>query len=143
GDLLVPRRQPAAAEPAGVRDRAALPQVVLDQVRVGGPLGFEVREVGGPVRDRPRDDLVARAEGTVSGLIAGVSRKAIVVAPRADVFGKSVVNGHASASTSTARSGQLDSARRASRSAPGGTRPSPRTFPYPSSSAPNRPGARS
>ena len=42
-----------------------------------------------------------------------------------------------------ARSGQLDDARRASRSLPGGTAPSPRTVPYPSPSSPNRPGARS
>ena len=43
-------------------DRAALSQVVLDGIRIGRPLGLEMREIGCPVSDRPGDDLVARAE---------------------------------------------------------------------------------
>jgi hypothetical protein len=57
--ILIASDQPAATEPVGVRDRTALPQVVLDRVGVVGPLRLRVREVCGPVRDRSRDDLAA------------------------------------------------------------------------------------
>ena len=60
-DVFVAGRQPGAAEPLGVGDRAALPQVVLDRVGIGGPLRLEVGEVGRPVADRAGDDLVAGA----------------------------------------------------------------------------------
>src|ERR1700740_970710 len=59
----------SAAEPRGVRDRAALPQVILDPVGVGGPLRLEVREVGRPVRDRAGNDLVPHPERRV--VVAG------------------------------------------------------------------------
>ena len=64
-DVLVAGRQPCAAEPLGVGDRAALPQVVLDRVGIGGPLRLEVGEVGRPVGDRAGDDLAAGAEWLV------------------------------------------------------------------------------
>src|SRR4029077_7081948 len=59
--VLVPGRQPPPAEPVGVRDRAALPQIVLDRIGVGGPLRLQVGEVGRPIVDRPGDDLAAGA----------------------------------------------------------------------------------
>ena len=66
-DIFVPGGEPCAAEPRGVRDRAALPQVVLDPVGVSGPLGFQMREVGRPVRDRAGDDLVTHPDRRVLG----------------------------------------------------------------------------
>ena len=62
-DVLVTCRQPGAAKPLGVRDRAALSQVVLDRIRVGGPFRIQVGEVGRPVGDRAGDDLVEGADG--------------------------------------------------------------------------------
>ncbi len=67
GNVFVARRQPGAAEPLGVRDRAALPQVVLDRERVRGPLGVRVREVARPVGDGAGDHL---AEGSRLLLVA-------------------------------------------------------------------------
>jgi hypothetical protein len=64
-DVLVTRLQPSAPEPVGVRDRAALPQVVLDRVGVGDPLRLEMREVGRPVADRAGDDHAARTDDLV------------------------------------------------------------------------------
>ena len=62
-DVLITCRQPGAAKPLGVRDRAALPQVVLDRVRISGPFGIKVGEVSRPVGDRAGDDLAAGAGG--------------------------------------------------------------------------------
>ena len=80
-DVLIARGQPGAAEPVRVRDRAALPQVVLDRVGVGGPCGIEVGEVGRPVADRAGYDLAAGAGGPAA-------------APAPAVFGESVIRGH-------------------------------------------------
>ena len=87
-DVLVPGRQPSAAEPLGVRDRAALPQVVLDRIGVGGPLRLQVGEVGRPVGDRPGDDLAADAE-----LLVGIRR----------LVDEPVVGGHVRSPRSRAR----------------------------------------
>ncbi len=80
-DVLVAGREPATAEAVGVRDGAALPQVVLDGVRVGRPFGFEVGEAGRPVGDRTGDDLIARAERRVRACLP-------------EVLGEAVVDGH-------------------------------------------------
>src|SRR6202041_3230964 len=69
-DVLVAGRQPYAAEALGVRHRAALPQVVLDRERVGGPLGVGVGEVGRPVGDGAGDDL---AQGSLLELVVGLA----------------------------------------------------------------------
>jgi DNA-binding CsgD family transcriptional regulator len=50
-DQVVGDRQPGPAVAAGVRDRAALAQVLPDRVRVGGPRRVGVVEIGGPVPD--------------------------------------------------------------------------------------------
>ena len=51
-DQVVGDRQPGPAVAAGARDRAALAQVLPDRVRVGGPRGVGVVEIGGPVLER-------------------------------------------------------------------------------------------
>ena len=53
-DVLIARRQPSAAESLRAGDGAPLSQIVLDGVRIGGPLRFEMREVRRPVGDRVR-----------------------------------------------------------------------------------------
>src|SRR5579872_1416674 len=75
-DVLVASRQPGAAEPLGVRDRAALPQVVLDRVGIRGPHWLEVGEVGRPVADRAGDDLATGTDYLALAYSLGVAGEA-------------------------------------------------------------------
>ncbi len=76
-DVRVAGGQPGAAEPLRVRDRAALSQVVLDRVGIGGPPGIEVGEVGRPVADRAGNDLAAGARGPAAPVKAVLSEAVV------------------------------------------------------------------